>query len=260
MMLHRPGLTSLAVFLVSFSAGQFAAVGQDPPTDDISTTPGDSQQAERRQIFESERWRETNRILNEWLSVQTVYTDDEVANLKVELNARTARMSPRELEAFLEEMEGRLEVLMSPEAEDARQWLARLFAVARDPEQRVGRRRPDVMNMTASEIREELNWLEQHRESRQQAQATFDRTRAQRVQSARQVQATRSGAQQRSRDMRTRAAPTQFRSELAPPVHERPNFTDFDAVHRGPLRPYYNVGPWGHPIRWHPLRDEYWYW
>ena len=69
-------------------------------------------------------------------------------------------MSPAELEEFLKDMEERLEVLTSPEAEDARAWLEQFMAVARNPEQQLGMSRPDVLNMTASQVRLELQRLQ----------------------------------------------------------------------------------------------------
>jgi hypothetical protein len=200
----------------------------------------DAQEAARRKILDSDRWRLAQRELNEWLSVQTIYKPEEVDAIKASFSDRIARMSPRELEDFLKDMESRLKILMSPEAEDARLWLAQFMAVAANPEQQLGRARPDVMNMTASQIRQELAWLRQTREARLQSQAAFERSRAAQAQFARDARARRQQAQQPISGRSSWPANNPRRpSQYAPQPELRPQ----------PL-PSYIVSPWGHPIYW----------
>jgi hypothetical protein len=224
-----------------------AASGQE------ASREGDkSQEAARREILQSERWRRTNRELNEWLSAQRIYTPAEVADIRAAMQARVTKMTPRELATMLEDMEARLEVLTSPEAEDARRWLAEFMAVARNPEQQLGRARPDVLNMTASQIREEIEWLARHREGRRSAQAAFDRQRAGSLQGAREVQEVRQQARQPAPNRSSWPAHTarpQYRSRYSP----RP---DLQPAPMGPS-PLYDVGPWGNPVYWHPLNNVF---
>ncbi len=210
---------------------------------------GDSQELARRKILDSDQWRQTNRSLNEWLSVQQIYNPDEVAAIRAKLAEKVANMSPRELEDLLIDMEERLNVLMSPEAEDARKWLAQFLAVARNPEAQLGRARPDVLNMTASQIRQELQWLQQTRAARQGAQAVFDRSRATQSQAARDVRATSQQVREPSQDRSAWPANNPRRySQYAPRRELQP----------APLyTPIYTVGPWGHPIAWHPMRGQW---
>jgi hypothetical protein len=221
------------------------ACGQNAPARASTSEEEGSQQAAREKIFASERWHRANRAFNEWLSVQKVYRPEQVAAIRAELNKRALAMSPRELEEYLEDMEERLQVLLSPEAEDARQWLGQFLAVARNPEQQLGRSLPDVMNMTASEIRQELRWLEQHRAARQRSQAAFSQMRATQGQTTRDARAARqqSAAQTSTRSaaqIRNRPA---YQSQYSPQRELRPK----------PIGPLYTVGPWGTPIYWHPL-------
>jgi hypothetical protein len=211
--------------------------GQTAPAG-AAKAANNSDDAERRRILESDRWRTLIREFNDWLSVQQVYRPEQVTALKAELKKRTESMSPRELEDFAQDMEQRLHVLMSPEAEDARLWLQEFMAVARNPEQQLGRTMPDVMNMTASQIRQEIQWLQRHRESRQQAHAGFHQSRATQAQSGRSVQAarqaSRAGAPERSTwPANTPRVRSQYspRRELAPP----------------PPGPAFVAGPWGGP-------------
>ena len=167
-------LSALAMFLFSIGSLALPVRGQDAAPHESASPAVDSQEAARRHILESDRWNNAGAKLNEWLSVQQVYTPDEVAAIKAQLAARIAKMSPQELEKLLGEMEERLPVLSSPEAADARVWLSQFLATARNPEQLLGRNRPDLINMSAADIRKEIEWLQQHRGSRQQAQAVFE--------------------------------------------------------------------------------------
>ena len=222
----------------TFARGQEAAAREKPAA-------ADPQDAARRQILESDRWRKAGDTLNEWLSVQQVYSPDQVAAIKAELKEKIAKMSPQELEKLLSEMEARLAVLSSPEAADARVWLAQFLATARNPEQLLGRSRPDLINMSAEEIREEIEWLQQHRGSRQQAQTAFEQGRALQVQSAQQTQAARTQAQ----NVPSRAATNN--------AGARSPFAPLSGRRELPLvRPIvYDVGPWGLPVLWHPLNN-----
>jgi hypothetical protein len=197
--------------------------------------------------LESDRWRRAQREFNEWLSVQTLYGEEEIAAIRARLRESVATKSPRELEDFLKDMEGRLEVLTSPEAEDARRWLSQFMAVSRNPEERLGRRRPDVLNMTASQIRQELQWLQQTREQRARAQADFQRTRAAQSQFARNARS----AQQEMR------APLRNRADWPANNPRRPSqYAPRQELRPQPL-PAYMVSPWGHPINWHPMHGQW---
>ena len=198
----------------------------------------DSQEEARRAIIGSDRWRRAARQFDEWLSVQRIYRDDEVESIKAEMKQRVAHMSPSELEDFLDDMEARLHVLLSPETADVRSWLNQFLAVARNPEQQLGRERPDVLNMNASQIRQELQWLQQERESRQQAQQAFNRARGIQAQSAQEVQAARRAARA---PMPNRGG---WPANTPPPRNE-------SSPRRDPFimtpNPVYMIGPWGAP-------------
>lgn len=239
----RAPLVALALTLVGPAASD--AQNAAPPK---AAGPADgAREAERQKILDSEPWREAERKLNEWLAIQQIYSPDEVAALRAELAARVAGMSPDALKAFLSESEERLAVLMSPDADEARQWIAQILAVARNPESQFGGPLPDVANMTAGEIRAELQRFQQRRSSRQQAQAAFDRDRQTLVQAARETNSARGGTLSQPRTAATFPEP-QLHSPYAP--------------QREPLRalrrpPVYRIGPWGEPIFWDPL--NYWH-
>jgi hypothetical protein len=256
MFLQRIAVTTFVLMLTQMCWQTAAAQAQSNRPQQAAHSTAESQETLRRAILESDRWRRAYRTFHDWLAVQQVYTEEQLAAVRAELAARVARMTPRELEEFLKDMEERLEVLTSPEAEDARQWLAQFLAVARNPEAQLGRSRPDVLNMTAGQIRQEIQWLDQHRASRQRAHAASSQGRALQQQAARGVHDARRQAQGRVAESRSRAAENaQFRSQYAPLPQDRPNFSDLRPKPMGP--PIYSVSPWGTPIYWHPMAGQW---
>jgi hypothetical protein len=236
---------ALALAMVLLSTGRSGAQSPNAPQSDAGAASDGSRDAERQKILESDRWRAAQRSFDEWVAVQTIYSADEVASLRSELAERVSGMSPEALESLLAEMEDRLEVLLSPDAEEARRWIADILTVARDPESHFGGPLPDVLNLSAGEIRAELQRFQQRRSSRQQARTAFDNRRQSQVQAARDEQAARREALSQPRTAATFPEPP-FTSPYAPP--------------REPLRPImrrpvYRIGPWGEPIFWDPMND-----
>ncbi|QDU90355.1 hypothetical protein Pla175_37590 [Pirellulimonas nuda] len=213
--------------------------------------------ASRNVVLESDRWRQARRQLDEWLSVQQLYTQDEVTRMRQELSARIAKMSAGELMTLLEDMEGRIAALASPEAAQARMWLNQFLPTQSQASQdRLRAKRPDVLNMTGSQIRMELDRFQQRRVANQQSQAAFDRARQTQNQSIQSMRADQNQAQADMRDARSRAAQqqnqrlqdAQLRGPYAPANQMRsPWGGGLDG------RPLYTVGPWGAPIHFNPL-------
>jgi hypothetical protein len=248
-------LGTFAVLLLLCGSGwlQPAARGQTAPAAVGQRSAAD--EAARRQILESERWRQARRGLNEWLSIQKLYSPEEVAVLKRQFQARIERMSASELQDQLDDMEAKLAVLSSPEAEDARRWLAQFLAVqAKYTPAQLRARRPDVANMTASQIRQELAKFQQRRGNVQQTQATAQQGRSLQLQNAQNVQAARQQAAQQARESASRSADLAAqRNQIPPPGTNLPGHSE----PTWPNAPVYTVGPWGNPILWDP-RVGFW--
>ena len=200
--------------------------------------------AGRRMILESDRWKRGLRSFNEWLDVQKAYPPEQVAEIKAEMRGRVAKMSPAELEQFMKDMEARLEVLRSSEAEDARDWLRQFMAVAKNPEKQLGRQRPDVLNMSAEEIRQEIEWVQQTREQRQRSQAAFNSARASQGQIAADMRDQRRQGMQASPPNRSNwpANTPPNRSRYSPRREREPL----------PPTPVHSVSPWGVPVFRYP--------
>ncbi len=247
--MSRSIVFSLLITLVA--AAPHVALGQYGPG------PAASTDASRNVVLESDRWRQARRMLDEWLSVQQLYTQEEVAQMRKELEKRIAGSSPGELMTLLEEMEGRIAALASPEAADARMWLDQFLPTQSQASQnRLRAKRPDVWNMTGSQIRMELDRFQQRRMANAQSQAAFDRARQVQNQNIQTMRAGQQQAMANERDARSRAAAqqnqrlqdAQLRGPYAPANQMRsPWGGGLDG------RPLYSVGPWGAPIHFNPF-------
>src|SRR5262249_32465446 len=98
MALPRRNNLIFAVALPAICSSATLVWGQDPPAPQgTENSAASANEAARRQIVESDRWREMRRNFDQWLAVQQIYTMDEVAAMRAELNDRASRMSAEEL-------------------------------------------------------------------------------------------------------------------------------------------------------------------
>jgi len=236
-------LTLVAILTLSGLTPSFALGQQTTPrkTPQASEATAD---AARRMVLESDRWKRAYKSFNDWLAVQQAYTPEQVEEITTEMRGRIATMSAEELKQFLKEMETRLEVLKSPEAADARDWLQQFFAVAKNPEKQLGRQRPDVLNMTAEQIRQEIDWVQDTRDRRQRSQAAFESARAAQGRVAADMRDQRRQGTQASPPNRTNWPANQppSRSPYAPRRERQPL----------PPSPVHSVSPWGVPVFRYP--------
>jgi len=178
---------SLLVLLVVVTA-----VAADPPanqptgSDAKHEEPGSAGDLARKaEIMSGPRWRRAIFELGEWLSSQQIYTPQEVNRIKADFNRRVAGMSSYELEYLLDDLDAKFKVMETPEARDAKAWLGQYLAVMSDQRRAEALRDiPDVVTMSASQLQQEINRIEQKRVSLQQRQQAFDQTRDMRVQLA----------------------------------------------------------------------------
>lgn len=237
-----------ASLLAATCVGSKLQAQQAAPPVGATSTAATANEAARQQILQSERWRNAAHGLEQWLSVQQLYTPQEVALLRAQFKSRIDRMSPAELEEQLTGMEEKLAVLSSSEAEDARRWLAQFLAVQRKyTDAQLRQMRPDIANMTAAQIRHELQQFQARRGQAQLTQSAAAQGRALQVQSARNVQESRRQVQQAARAEAAQSASTA--ATFAPP--SQPPRQQTVPVPVGP--PIYTVGPWGNPLRWDPM-------
>ena len=144
----------------------------NPPT---QPSPGVDSMAKER-ILNSAEWRQTQQAYYEWLSVQKIYTPQEVKRLRADTQAKVAKMSAAQLQSFLDDANEKVKILLSKDAEDARLWLAQRMAVEvkLTPEQ-MKEERPDIANMTSAQVEQRLLQIDQERKQTKTAQESFVR-------------------------------------------------------------------------------------
>lgn len=131
----------------------------------------------RQKILSSLRWTQAKMQFDEWLSIQTVYDENQIEALQSDLRNQIAFMSADELESFLTEMEAKLAVLMSPASMDARRWAAQYTKKA---QQKILKKYnvQDPLTMPAADIESALRQFAAERGARQASSEAFNRARA----------------------------------------------------------------------------------
>ena len=159
---------------------------------------GESDLEKKVAIMNSSRWRRAIFELGEWLSAQAIYTPAQVRNIKADFNHKVEKMSSHDLEYLLDDLDAKFKVLDTPEAQDARSWVAQYLSVMSDQKRAEALKDvPNVVTMTAGQLQLEIQKIEQKRGTLQQQQAAFDEGRqqlVQRAQDARQQTAAASAA------------------------------------------------------------------
>jgi hypothetical protein len=173
---------------VTPSARKPAATDQDSAANPAGPSP---QQAERQRILNSRQWRETRHSFDEWLSAQKIYSPAEAKKIRAEMNAKIARMSPDQLRDFLADTKEKMAILTSPEAEQARLWLAQRMAVeVRATPEQIKELKPDIVRMTAAQLEQSLQQLEAERSQIRQTQKAFVEGRRDQVKNIEQMERT----------------------------------------------------------------------
>jgi pyruvate/2-oxoglutarate dehydrogenase complex dihydrolipoamide acyltransferase (E2) component len=178
-----------------------ASAPQEPVgKDDDGAGGGDL--AKKIDIMNSPRWRRAIFELGEWLSAQSIYTPTQVRNIKADFNRKVETMSSHDLEYLLDDLDAKFQILDTPEARDARSWVAQYLSVMSDQKRAEALKDvPNVVTMSAAQLQQEIQKIEQKRGSLQQQQAAFDESRQQLVQqaqAARQQTAAASAAAMRN--------------------------------------------------------------
>jgi len=180
------------------NGGATAAPSTPAPQEPKTADAGESDLEKKVAIMNSPRWRRAIFELGEWLSAQAIYTPTQVRNIKADFNQKVEKMSSHDLEYLLDDLDAKFKVLDTPEARDARSWVAQYLSVMSDQKRAEALKDvPNVVTMTAGQLQQEIQKIEQKRSSLQQQQAAFDEGReqlVQRAQAARQQTAAASAA------------------------------------------------------------------
>ena len=180
----------LIVAVVLLTCRAHAAVAEEPAVAQTPETPGpkasdESDLARKAEIMNSARWRRAIFELGEWLSNQPLYPAKQVARIKSDFNGRVAKMSSYEVEYLLDDLDAKFKVLDTPEAQEARAWVGQYMSVMSDRKrEELLKDVPNVVTMSAGQLSQELEKIEQKRAQLQQQHAAFDQSRGQLVDQA----------------------------------------------------------------------------
>jgi hypothetical protein len=167
------------------SGGAATAAPTPTPQESKAADDGESDLEQKVAIMNSPRWRRAIFELGEWLSAQAIYTPTQVRNIKADFNRKVEKMSSHDLEYLLDDLDAKFKVLDTPEAQDARSWVAQYLSVMSDQKRAEALKDvPNVVTMTAGQLQQEIQKIEQKRSSLQQQQVAFDEGREQLVQQA----------------------------------------------------------------------------
>ena len=209
------------------------AAGKAP----VNSAADKSDAEKKAEILNSAQWRRAMFEFKEWLSAQQLYTPQQVEQLKARFNERVARMTASELGFLLSDMEAKFQILESPQAREAREWMGQYLSVMSDRMRaQVLKDMPDPATMTAAQLSQEIMRIEEKRATIEQQQAAFDRTRQSQVST--QLQQDRTARQNYIRDANTApAASSPYRSPSN--VNQRLNEAPIGSGMS------FSVGPWG---------------
>jgi hypothetical protein len=227
------------------AAPQSPAVGQQPTPPVRQPAPATAQS-----IVDSPEWQATRQAYLDWLSVQQVYSDEEVQKLVNELSQRVAAMNEQQRAAFLKDMQARLAVLNSDQARQARAWLGEnMSRMTPAGQQKLRRQIPDVANMSAPQLEQALATHQMQMQSRQRNSAAAAQLRAQQNQLAMQMNQQRQQAFLDARQRQQSAVSSQATNRVQQGFQQsqqnaQSNIRAAEAANAPIFNPYIWTNPW----------------
>ncbi len=221
-------LGSAAVMIATVSP----ALGAAPAAAD-----DDGDLARKADLMHSPRWQRAVSELGSWLVTQTIYSPAQVQAIKVQFNDRVAAMSSYELEYLLDSISAKLQLLDTPEARDAKAWLGEYLSAMSDGRRAQALRNvPNVLDMSAAQLWQEIQRIDSQRAALQQRQQGVESRQAAMVdRAAAGRQATSSASREAAARARAAPAHSPYRSGGgSPPFSDVP-----------PRRMSIGVGPMG---------------
>lgn len=205
------------------------------PDADLASTECDL--VRKADIMHGSQWQRAVAELGGWLATQRVYTPAEVRWIKVRFNEQVAAMSSYELEYLLDSVDQKMRLLDTPEARDAKAWLGEYLSAMSDARRAQELRTvPNLLDMNAAQLWEEIQRIDRKRASLQQRQ--------QGVVARQDALAGRAAANRQSTAEASRAATARLRSAPAhSPYRRGGGSAPFSDVQ--PRRMSIGVGPLG---------------
>ncbi len=204
----------------------------------------------KQEILHSPEWRRAMFEFSEWLTAQTIYTPAQVAQIKDQFNHRVAAMDARELAYMLNDMEAKFHIMSTPEAREARAWMAQYLSVLSDRKRaELLKDVPNIATMTAAQLNAEIQKIVEKRQTLESEQSAFQRGQAAQV--ANQIRTDRTNQQTFVRGWNS--APmtySPYRSGAGSNVNERLNNAPIGADMGFYVGPFGGVGLSFAPSSW----------
>jgi hypothetical protein len=207
-----------------------------------TATPSFSPETQRahQAVLESDRWMAARTRFEQWLSVQSAYDANEIADIKRRLTERVAAMSAVELQKFLAEMEQRLDVLLSPDVTAARNWADEFYTPLGKEELAAQYGVAHPLSMTGEELNAALARFALDRQSHASTRAAFQQQQATQAAAAREYRQAQQQAAQQAAAASAARRPASSGAPYAPTRRTSPQ--RYEAPYN-PLQ--YSIGPWG---------------
>lgn len=194
----------------------------------ITVDEDDGDLARKADIMHGPRWRRAIAEFGGWLDSQAIYSPTQVRRIKSQFNERVAAMSSYELEYLLDSLAAKLELLDTPEARDAKAWLGEyLFAMSDARRAAELRKLPNLLDMNATQLWQEIQRIDRLRATLQQRQQGSD--------ARQEVLAARASAGRQTTAAASQAAAARARSAPAhSPYRQGGGSAPFSDVQRRP--------------------------
>jgi len=198
----------------------------------IDADEDDGDLARKADIMHGPRWQRAITELGDWLRTQTIYPPTEVRRIKTQFNDRVAAMSSYELEYLLDTISAKLQLLDTLEARDAKAWLGEYLSAMSDVRRADELRRvPNLLEMNAAQLWEEIQRIDRMRSTLQQRQQGVDARQA--------VLADRAASGRQATAAASQAAAARARSAPAhSPYRQGGGSPPFSDVQRRPSLPF----------------------
>jgi uncharacterized protein (TIGR02246 family) len=212
----------------------------DKPTPQASTanvptaTAADAEK--KAALLAGDAWKRLESEFNKWVSVQVVYTPQQMAEAKAEMRAEIEKMSAPQLEQFISETDGKLKLLMSKDGSEARAWLGQYLSHRTEAyRQKLFGDMPDFFNMTSAQIEDKALRLRAKLRSQQRQQASHDAAQSQMANAQLKANAASRTTTQAAGASSNHGQSSAYQSPYQP----------YQSSHRPTPRPSYSVGPLG---------------
>lgn len=223
------------------SGGSTPVASGSPDKQPATAATTSDEIAAKRAILESPRWQRMMFEFKQWLSVQKIYNDQQVVDLKRNFNQHVAEASPSELQFILDDMEAKFQIIDSQPAQDARAWMAHyLSIVTQKKRDELLKDVPNIATMTAAQLQQEVMRIERKKAAAARNQAAFDQVRQAQVDA--QLKQNQQ-AQQAYIQQQNLAATSAYTSPYRAPAANNGN-PPFSNYKEGPSMEYY-IGSFG---------------